>query len=303
MLAAVPSAHPHRVVRDRRSRDAKSLSALALGLTIALACAGAAQAHPNDGEDPVAPTYSLFHPAPRSQMRPLNTDRPDRTESPYTVDAGHWQVEVDAVAYHRDAEAGLEREQWGLAITNAKLGLHDRADLQLVAEIRVRDRVENAASGGASFESESRFGNAIARLKLNLWGGDGGRTAMAVMPFAALRRDAPADFGLIVPYASVLPRGFGFGAMAQAEWEHAGGYHGRWIGSATVGRAIVGELAGFVELWGSRTTVPGERDAVTFDAGLTYGLTPDLRFDTGVNLGVNDAAEDMTAFVGFSVRR
>lgn len=36
--------------------------------------------------------YSLFKPTPRQFMRELTTDRPDQTESPYTVDAGHFQV-------------------------------------------------------------------------------------------------------------------------------------------------------------------------------------------------------------------
>ncbi|WP_375396658.1 hypothetical protein [uncultured Sphingomonas sp.] len=32
--------------------------------------------------------YTLFDPTPRAAMRPFSTDRPDTTESPYTVDAG-----------------------------------------------------------------------------------------------------------------------------------------------------------------------------------------------------------------------
>lgn len=36
--------------------------------------------------------YTLFRQTPRSQMRELTTDRPDKTESPITVDAGHFQI-------------------------------------------------------------------------------------------------------------------------------------------------------------------------------------------------------------------
>jgi hypothetical protein len=35
--------------------------------------------------------FSLFNPTPRELMREMSTDRPDTTESPYTVDAGHFQ--------------------------------------------------------------------------------------------------------------------------------------------------------------------------------------------------------------------
>jgi hypothetical protein len=37
--------------------------------------------------------YHLFRPTPRELMRELSTDRPDQTESAYTVDAGHVQLE------------------------------------------------------------------------------------------------------------------------------------------------------------------------------------------------------------------
>lgn len=41
--------------------------------------------------------YSLFNSVPRSQMREMETERPDVTESPYTVDAGHFQYETDLI--------------------------------------------------------------------------------------------------------------------------------------------------------------------------------------------------------------
>ena len=40
-------------------------------------------------------------------MREMSTDRPDKTESPYTVDAGHFQVEMDVLTYSYDRNNGL----------------------------------------------------------------------------------------------------------------------------------------------------------------------------------------------------
>ena len=37
-----------------------------------------------------------------AQLRPLSTDRPDTTESPRTVDAGHFQFELELAAWERD---------------------------------------------------------------------------------------------------------------------------------------------------------------------------------------------------------
>ena len=36
--------------------------------------------------------YTLFNPTPPQWLREMSTDRPDKTESPYTVDAVHFQI-------------------------------------------------------------------------------------------------------------------------------------------------------------------------------------------------------------------
>ena len=36
--------------------------------------------------------YNLFNPVPENLMRELSPDRPDKTESPYTVDAGNFML-------------------------------------------------------------------------------------------------------------------------------------------------------------------------------------------------------------------
>ena len=45
--------------------------------------------------------YTLFKPVPKVLMRSLSTDRPDATESAYSVDAGHFQVETDVLRLGR----------------------------------------------------------------------------------------------------------------------------------------------------------------------------------------------------------
>src|SRR5947209_3818144 len=45
------------------------------------------------------PAYTLFHPVPRDKMRELESDRPGATDTPKTVDAGHYQLEAGLVEY------------------------------------------------------------------------------------------------------------------------------------------------------------------------------------------------------------
>ena len=43
--------------------------------------------------------YTLFYPTPDADLRSFNTDRPPKANSPYTVDAGHFQYETDLVVF------------------------------------------------------------------------------------------------------------------------------------------------------------------------------------------------------------
>src|SRR5688572_26356852 len=119
--------------------------------------------------------YHLFNPTPREHMREMSTDRPDTTESAYTVDAGHFQIEMDLASFTRDRhtpERDGGSESWSFLNTNFKLGLTNNIDLQIVAPIYTHVR-----------RGPEGFGDLTLRMKWNLWGNDGGPTALALMPF------------------------------------------------------------------------------------------------------------------------
>ena len=84
-------------------------------------------------------------------MREMSTDRPDKTESPYTVDAGHFQVEMDVLAYSYDRNNGLPGdtrvESLSIAPMNLKVGLCNRADFQVFVETYNSVRTHVRATG------------------------------------------------------------------------------------------------------------------------------------------------------------
>src|SRR5579863_4695436 len=73
--------------------------------------------------------YNLLNPTPEDAMRELSPDRPDKTESPYTLDAGHFMVEMDFVTYTHDDTDGVRTEAWNVTPVNLKVGLFDNVDL------------------------------------------------------------------------------------------------------------------------------------------------------------------------------
>lgn len=257
--------------------------------------------------------FHLLNPTPRTLLRPMSTDRPDKTETPYTVDAGHFQVEMDVVTYGADRESvggrTVEAEGWGFFPANLKLGLRHNVDLHVMLPGYTSSRVED--HGEPAVERARGFGDVVLRSKANVWGNDGGPTALGVMPFVKLPTNEDGlgnnsvEGGLIVPLAVELPRGWDMGLMAEVDVvrnRFDGGYHPEFVQTVAFGHDIVGRLGGYVEFF---SQVSAERGGVwigTVGLGLTYAISGDLQLDAGVNVGVTRAGEDINPFLGVSYR-
>jgi hypothetical protein len=257
--------------------------------------------------------YDLFDPTPRELMREMSTDRPDKTESPYTVDAGHVQVEMDVVSYsydrHNPERADVRVQTVGVALTNWKLGLLNDVDLQLNTESFVWQRVEDFDADAA--DEESGYGDTLIRVKWNLWGNDGGKTAFAIMPYLKLPTNEgnlgnnEYEGGLILPLAIDLGNEWSMGIMSQLDVVRDAdddGYDLELVQTVTLSRPIVGDLGGYVEFFAAVNPKESSDWVGTVDLGLTYAITEDIQLDGGVNIGVTRAAEDWNPFVGLSVR-
>lgn len=277
-----------------------------LALSFCHALASAAERAPA----PDKSAYSLFNRTPEAHLRELSTDRPDLTESPYTVDAGWWQIESDLFNFTRDHDtaggADVKTTTLALASINLKLGLTSNIDLQTVIETYTRVRTHDRIAG--TREKISGFGDITSRLKINFWGNDGGDSAFALMPFIKWPTNRhglgnnSVEGGLIVPYAHDLPAGWSLGVMTELDIvrnDSDTGYTADWLNTATVSHDLTEKLGFYAELTHLTTRGPAH---ATFDLGLTYGLTPHVQLDAGVNIGLTRVTEDLTVFTGLSIR-
>lgn len=244
-------------------------------------------------------------------MRPMSTDRPDQTESPYTVDAGHFQVEMDLVSavFDRDRSGSDDKRTtgWGTSL-NLKAGLLNDVDIQFVLEPYVHTRVKDSVAG--SVDTASGFGDFQTRLKVNLWGNDGGSTAFAMMPFVkwplaeSSLRNGKTEGGAIFILGFELPAGWGSAVMTEFDFvaNDTGGYDTEFVNSITFSHDIVGELGGYVEFFSVVSSAGDVAWQGQFDVGFTYTVNDDLQLDTGCNFGVTGSAPDFNPFVGISWR-
>lgn len=311
--------------------------------TAAFAAHPEASTHTGKGTAPVDKSgYHLFNPTPREHMRVMNPDIPMRTQSPYTVDAGHLQFEIEAFSYSEGKEHGAEFDAWEFGVANIKLGLTNWLDFEVIIPSYERHRVKAAHGEAAEEEHHAEkvdphhaeghavkkahakethgekthgsthvtegFGDMTLRLKFNLWGNDSGHTALGLIPYATLPTSSHSDEvepGIVIPFAATLPGHTHLRVMSRVHFAHdaeSGGRHVEWINSASVARQIVGGLEGYAEVW-TRASDSSEHDFLaTAGGGFIYAVNDDLHLDAGVHLGLNKAAPDVQVAVGMSIR-
>lgn len=243
----------------------------------------------------------------------MTVDGPGATESPYTVDAGHFQLEMAFVDYTSEEdrfEGVTYRLDWlAVAPMNLKVGLLNSLDLQLLLE--PYHRVYEREDGDYSTTRQG-FGDTSLRLKYNLWGNDRGRTALAVTPFVKFPTSQDdlgsevVEGGLIVPFSAELPWGFQLGLTTRfsARQDILGGddLHAEFGNSIELARPFSRDLEGYVEFFSNVSTETGVDWMGRFDTGLVFWLTDDLQLNAGVNMGVTKWADDWNVFLGVAWR-
>jgi len=229
---------------------------------------------------------------PLASAREMSPDRPDTTESPYTVEPGVFQIESTLWGFSKEGSVTT----WSLAESNLKTGLTENSDLHLVLSPWVKE--EGGAEG---------FGDATVRYKANLWGNDGGKTAGALMPFVTIPSQTAVSVGeweggLIFPVSIDLCEGVGFGFQTEVDrvWnEDDGTYYWDFLHSAVLGFDLTEKIGLFIEYVGVAGDHPYEGTANT---GITYATSDTVQWDLAIGIGVTDAADDISLIQGVSFR-
>jgi hypothetical protein len=249
--------------------------------------------------------YSWSSPVPENQMREMSTDRPDATESPFTIDAGHVQLEMDFVNYARDDDAGVRTTEWEALPLNVRFGISTDFEAGFFV-VPFRSEVEKVSGVNGQLR-RSGLGDITLRAKWNVFGNDGGATAFGViadvkLPTAADDMDnGKLEGAIALPVAFPLPAGWEGAAMTVIEvvYTDAGQYRAISTNTVTAGHDISENVGGFLEITSS--TGYGSHVA-TFNCGMTRHFGPNVQFDAGVNFGLSDAAPDVAVFAGLSRR-
>ena len=268
-----------------------------------------------DDLSPPAPdksAYTLFDPTPDDQLRSLCTDRPTKSTSPCTVDAGHWQVESDVYNVTLQTTDGVTTTTQLFTNPTLKLGVTNNFDFEVNIAPYEQVSVHDAASGITS--RAEGVGDLFLKAKFNLAGDDGGDFGFALVPYVKVPT-APAgvgngavEGGIIAPLQFNLPANWQlvidpeFDSLANAA---GGGQHANVSSLLSFGYPVTKTVTVSLEVWGDMNFDPtGTVRQASFDLGAAWipAKAPNFQLDGGVNLGLNQATPGAQLYVGVSRR-
>ena len=245
--------------------------------------------------------YNLFNPTPRNLMREFTTDRPDATESPYTVDAGHLQLETDLFKTEHFKTAGITSISNFYSMANIKMGITNSLDMQLV----VSPLEVSTISNGITKTKTSEFGNVTLRAKQNLWGNDNGQSAVAIFPYINIPTKNGNKFsgGILIPFSLSLPLGWDFGTQVGAdvtESTTSNSFEVNFLASFNISHSLFKNFDFFAEGVLSRNSELATYEYF-LDGGFVFALSSTIRIDTGIFYGLKNTSAT-TYFLGLSFR-
>ncbi len=240
----------------------------------------------------------LASPAAADDVRDFAPDRPSRSDSPITVAQGLAQFETDLANYTHTGQMLQTLDP------TLKYGVTNLLDVEVLIGGLISQRNDGERTQG--------FGDITVRTKFSLLGDDGGKIAIALIPYVKIPTarapigngqveggvnmpvlfSLPYDFALTVePEMSVLKNALNDGKQASV------------TGVVNLGRKIVGDLSGFVEIYAQGFTDRATAGPnVTFDYGLSYLLTKTIQVDAGANVGLNARTPSLNIYSGLAFR-
>jgi hypothetical protein len=267
-------------------------------------------ATPATAADPDKTAYWLLAPTPDELMRPFSPDRPGKAQSPYTVDAGHFQIESDFLNDTRDVTAGQATRSTTIGAPLLKVGLVDRADLEMGFALHSQLRTTDRETGASTLARG--FGDVLIGSKINLFGNDGGGEALALLPFVKLPTAArglgngSVEYTLNIPYSRALPDDWNLTlqpVVSLLRNVQNSGYHADVAGIVNVSHPLLFEtLTGSLDLFVQTSGDRRNKNFYTIDPALAWLVARNLQLDAGINIGLNDAAPDWNLYFGIAYR-
>lgn len=236
----------------------------------------------------------------------METDRPDVTETPITVDAGHFQYETSLLDYSKQYKENKRIDTYTINQLNFNVGISNSTALQLMLDSYV---TESERALGSTLKSTSQgLGDLTFRVKQNLMGNNGGNFAIALLPYlkvptAKYKEDNRTEAGLSVPMRIQLPAEWTLGTQLEVDRLHEDGeyaLHTEFLQSLSLSHELFKDLECLAETY--YTYGFNKHEWTNYiNAALQYDVNSNCKLDAGVNYGIQHEAE-RSFFFGLAYR-
>lgn len=226
-------------------------------------------------------------------QEPIQTDRPDQTETPALVPKGMFQVETGFSVQKNDANSNTQT----LPSTLWKYGVNDHFELRLITEFTNEKVFDEKVSG---------FNPMLIGCKIKIADEKGIVPKTSFIGHIALPNAASKEFKseFFAPefrfvMQHTLSKKMSFSYNLGAEWD---GFSPEptFIYTVATGYSITEKIGSYIEFFGF---APQQQTANhNFDGGFTYLISPNVMVDASAGVGINENAPDYYWALGFSFR-
>lgn len=235
------------------------------------------------------------------ELGPVDTDRPDQTESSALVAPRHLQLEI-GVQY---VDEGSSARTLASPTTLIRLGVIERLELRF----GIPTVVTEFAGDNATDFADPELG-----VKVKLWAEKGARPEAALIAGTSIPIGSDGasserfDPAFRFAFGHTLPKGFSLGYNAGVAWttepDDVGGRstESRFEYTAALGYDFTERWGGFIEVFGDVGLSDSGGAAHSVDGGVVYLVRENLQLDAAVGVGLTDDAPDWFVTAGVSYR-
>lgn len=257
-----------------------------------------------------AEKYSLFNPVPAAKLRPISTERPSKSNSVATIDAGHVQIETSFYSLKKNDDSGVKtKTQSALETTTLRLGLTQSDEFSIAVSPFNWQKIKD--SNEQTTQSDNPASDVFITFKHNHLDDDGSGLSLALIPYLKIPTNDSHEAnnhyegGLRSKYEGALGNEVGFGYMfdvGAVRKSDNSSYVTSFSNIIDFSKSVTDKTSLYVEFFSYKTLENGTSAQNTLDFGSTHQVSKNFVIDAAINFGVSKAADDLLFITGASYR-
>jgi hypothetical protein len=227
------------------------------------------------------------------EMPSIATDRPDQTECPYIVPAGHFQLE----AGFNYESVDQKEKKWILPTTLWKYGINDHFELRLITEVNKNQTDGKSTSGflPAEIGFKVKLMEEKGILPLTSFISHLSVPNLSSKQFSTTYFAPNFRFTMLHSLSDRLTLSYNLGAEWDGENPEA-----IFIYTLAPAYSFTNKIGGYIELYGFAPQ--NQRADHRADGGITYLLKHNIQLDFSGGFRITNNAPEYYGALGFSIR-